>query len=432
MSAENEAFESGESSRRLYEKKEKYVTKSLQSFSPGFIKKGKGARVTDVDGNSFIDLSGGWGCQAVGYSHPKVVEAIKDQAENFTHTDYTAIPYSPFVKLAERLSKLHPGDSHKKGAFFNCGAEAVENAVKIARAHTGRNGVVVFENAFHGRTLLTMTMTHKADPYKNGFGPFAPEVYRLPYPNPYRNDFELETLEKKLTHMVDPREIAALVVEPIIGEGGFIVPPEGFLSYLRELTDKYGIDLVFDEIQCGMGRTGKFFAAENWGVESDISTLAKSLASGMPLSAVIGKEDIMDSPPTNSIGGTYVGNPVACRAALAVLEVIEEEGLLERAEEIGDYIKDRFQKMEQKFDVVGETRGVGAMRALELVKDEETKEPAKKLTGKVSEKAMSKGVLLPTAGINGNVIRMLVPLVIEKDRLEKALDLVEESIEELA
>lgn len=407
---------------------DQYLPESIGNFVPDYIDRGRGAIVYTENGESYIDLSGGWGCLAVGYSHPKVVDAVKNQADNFFHTDYSAIPYESYPKLAAKLSELAPGETDKKAAFFNSGAEAVENAVKFAKADTGRGGLVTFENAFHGRTLLTMTLTHKADPYKAGFGPFAPDVYRLPYPNKYRSNFEVQDLETKLTSMVDPEEVAAIIIEPVVGEGGFLVPPDDFLPYLRELADKYGMDLIFDEIQSGMGRTGKLFAAEHFGVEPDLMTVAKSLAGGLPLSGVIGKAEVMDAPSSGSIGGTYVGNPIAIRSALAVLDVIEEEDLLGRASEIGEIAMGKFRKLKEKHEVVGDVRGLGAMIALELVHDRETREPAPEITQEVAELALEENVILPTAGLHGNVIRLLMPLVIDKENLQKALEVLDNSL----
>lgn len=410
---------------------DKYIPDAMGSLVPDSIEKGKGAVVYDKEGGSYIDLSGGWGCLAVGYSHPKVVKAVKEQAEKFFHTDYSAIPYDSLPELASRLSQLAPGGTDKKAAFFNSGAEAVENAVKFAKADTGRSSLVAFENAFHGRTLLTMTLTHKAKPYKAGFGPFAPDVYRLPYPNEYRSNFDVQDLERKLKEMVDPEDVAAIIVEPVIGEGGFLIPPDEFLPYLLELTNKYGIDLIFDEIQSGMGRTGKLFAAEHFGVEPDLITVAKSLAGGLPLSGVIGKAEVMDAPSPGSIGGTYVGNPLAIKSALAVLEVIEEEDLLNKARQIGDKVLNEFKKMEKKYEVVGDVRGLGAMDAMELVKDDLTKEPAPDITEKMVSTALEKGVVLPSAGLHNNVIRLLTPLVISEENLEKGLKVIDESLREV-
>ena len=419
----------GPKSKEIAKKREKYIAKPMgSSLSPCYIAQGQGALVTDVDGNQFIDLTGGWGCLAVGHTHKKVVDAIKDQAEKYLHTDFTAVPYEPLVELAEKLVKLAPGDTPKAAAFFNSGAEAVENAVKIARAHTGRLAVIVFENAFHGRTLLTMTMTHKAMPYKYKFGPFASDIYRLPFPTPYHPTIKITDFEKILINTVTPESVAAIVIEPIQGEGGFNVPQEGFLEYLRELTKKYGMLFIADEIQSGIGRTGKFFAIENWGIEPDITCLAKSLAAGLPLSAMIAKKEITDSLPGGSIGGTYVGNPIACRAALEVIKIIEEEKLLDRALNIGERLKKRFLKMKDKYSIVGDVHGIGAMMAVELVKNRETKEPATQETAQIVQECLKNGVFVPTAGINKNLLRMLVSLEITDEQLDEALDVLDKAI----
>ncbi len=419
----------GPKSIEIAEKRGEYVVKPMGgSLSPGYIDHGEGALVTDVDGNCSIDLTGGWGCLAVGHSHPSVVAALKKQVENFTHTDFTAIPYESFVLLAEKLCQLSPGNSKKSVGLFNCGAEAIENAVKIARGYTGRPGVIVFENSFHGRTLLTMSMTHKAMPYKYKFGPFASEIYRLPFPTEYRPSIKISEFERIMTNLVNPETVAAVVIEPIQGEGGFNVPVNGFLEHIRELCTKYGMLMVTDEIQCGIGRTGKFFAIEHWDIEPDITCLAKSLASGIPLSAVISKKEITDALPGGSVGGTYVGNPIGCQAALEVIRIIEEENLLDRAIEIGEYLKQRFMAMKDKYNIIGDVRGLGAMTALELVKDQDTKEPAAEETGKIVQYCVQNGVLVPTAGINKNILRMLVSLVITDEQLAEALDVLEEAI----
>ena len=419
----------GPKSQEIAKKREKYVAKPMGgSLSPCYIEKGEGALVTDVDGNQFIDFTGGWGCLAVGHTHKKVVAAIKDQAEKYLHTDFTAIPYESLVSLAEKLVKLAPGKTPKSAAFFNSGAEAIENAVKIARAHTKRPAIIVFENAFHGRTLLTMTMTHKAMPYKYKFGPFASDVYRLPFPTPYHPTIKVTDFEKILVNTVNPETVAAIVIEPIQGEGGFKVPQEGFLEYLKELTKKYGILFITDEIQSGIGRTGKFYAIENWGIEPDIICLAKSLAAGLPLSAVISKNTITDSLPGGCIGGTYVGNPVACRAALEVIKIIEEEHLLDRALKIGERLKERFLKMKDRYAIVGDVHGIGAMMAIELVKNREAKEPATQETAEIVQECLKNGVFVPTAGINKNLLRMLVSLEITDEQLDEALDVLEEAI----
>lgn len=415
----------GPKSQEIAKRREKYVAKPMgSSLSPCYIAHGEGALVTDVDGNQFIDLTGGWGCLAVGHTHIRVVEAIKDQAEKYLHTDFTAIPYESLVELAEKLVELAPGNTPKAAAFFNSGAEAVENAVKIARAHTKRPAIIVFENAFHGRTLLTMTMTHKAMPYKYHFGPFAPEIYRLPFPSSSYPMTNMKDFEKNLLNTVTPESVAAIVIEPIQGEGGFNVPQEGFLEYLRELTDKYGMLFITDEIQTGIGRTGKFFAIENWDIEPDIICLAKSLAAGLPLSAVIAKKEITDTLPGGCIGGTYVGNPIACRAALEVLKIVEEEHLLNRAQKIGRRLKERFFQMKEKYPLIGEVRGMGAMIAIELVKDHKTKEPAVQETALIVQECIKNGVFIATAGINKNLIRMLVSLEISDEQLDEALEVL--------
>ncbi len=419
----------GPKSQEIAKRRERYIAKPMgSSLSPCYIAHGEGALVTDVDGNQFIDLTGGWGCLAVGHTHKKVVAAVKDQAEKYLHTDFTAVPYESLVELAEKLVNLAPGNTPKAAAFFNSGAEAIENAVKIARAHTKRPAIIVFENAFHGRTLLTMTMTHKAMPYKYRFGPFAPEIYRLPFPSPSQPMAKIEDFEKILTNIVTPESVAAIVVEPIQGEGGFNVPQEGFLEYLRKLTNKYGMLLITDEIQSGIGRTGKFFAIENWDIEPDIICLAKSLAAGLPLSAVIAKKEITDTLPGGCIGGTYIGNPVACRAALEVINIIEEENLLDRALKIGERLKERFLKMKNKYSLIGEIRGIGAMMAIELVKDRKTKEPATQETAQIVQECLKNGVFVPTSGINKNILRMLVSLEITDEQLDEALDVLEKAI----
>lgn len=398
------------------------------ALSPAYIAEGHGALVTDVDGNTFIDLTGGWGCMAVGHSHPRVIAAIKDQVDHYVHTDFTSVPYEPYVTLAEKLVRLAPGDFEKTVALFNSGAEAIENAVKIARHVTGRSGVVVFDRAFHGRTLLTMTMTHKAKPYKAGFGPFAPDVYRMPFVTPYHPSIRVDEWERLLGTYVDPSTIACFVVEPIQGEGGFRVPSDGFLQMLREVSHKYGILLVVDEIQAGVGRTGKFFSIENWNIAPDIICSAKSLAAGMPLSAVIARKDLTDRLPGSSIGGTYVGNPVACRAAIEVLNIVEEEHLMDRALAIGGLIRSRWDAWKETYAIIGDVRGMGAMQALEFVKDRTTREPATVLNGQIIKDCLQHGVLVAGSGIYGNCIRMLVSLEVTDDQLNEALDVLESAV----
>jgi len=352
---------------------------------------------------------------------------VRKQLEHYIHTDFTAVPYEPYVELARRLGALAPGPTPKKCVFFNSGAEAVENAVKIARAFTGRKGVLVFEHAFHGRTLLTMTMTHKAIPYKAGFGPYASDVFRLPYPYPYRNPIPMEEIERRLLSLVDPKEVACCVVEPVTGEGGFIVPPPEFLPFLRELANRYGFLLVCDEVQSGVGRTGKFFACEHSGIEPDLICVAKSIAAGFPLSGVIGKAEIMDALPPGSIGSTFGGNPVACAAALAVLDVIEEENLLVKAQNLGETLKHGLSRLAEKFAVIGEVRGLGAMVGMELVRDRRTKEPAPDLTKAIQQEALRRGLIFASAGLYGNVIRFLLPLTTPEDAVQEGLSVLEEA-----
>jgi len=420
----------GPQSAAVFADKAKYVAAPLETYAPFIVKRSEGAIIEDLDGNRFIDFSGGWGCLAVGQRNERVVAALRDQIDEFLHTDFTAVPYAPLVELAQTLCEHTAIDGDKKAAFFNSGAEAVENAVKIARAYTKRKAVLVFENAFHGRTLLTMTMTHKARPYKTGFGPFASDVYRLPYPYEYRKQVTAEEIEATLLSIVDPAEVAVMVVEPVIGEGGFLVPPAWFLPSLRTLADKYGFVLAFDEVQSGIGRTGRFFAFEHFDVQPDLVCVAKSLGSGLPLSGVVGRAEIMDAPIGSAIGGTYAGNPLACRAALEVIRTLDEEQLLDRAVHVGTRIKDGFTRLAERFDCVGDVRGLGAMVGMELVVDRDTKRPATELTGKIARTALHNGAVFPTAGLAGNVLRVLVPLVISDDQIDEGLAILTEAFED--
>ena len=420
----------GPRSREILGRKERVVCDPLDIHAPAVIAEARGATITDVDGNTLLDLSGGLGCHLVGYSHPKVVEAVKRQAERFSHTDFSVIPYEIYVEVAERLVTLCGGED-RKVALFNAGAEAVENAVKFAKAFTGRPALICFEGGFHGRTLLTMTLTSRHRPYKTGFGPFAPEVYRFPYPYPYRSEDPdragrnaLQALERGFTTMVDPATVAAAIVEPVQGEGGFVVPTPEFLSGLKAICERYGIVVIADEIQSGCGRTGTFLASEHFGFEPDLVVLAKALASGYPLSAVVGRKEIMDAPGPSAIGGTYVGNPVACAAANAVLQVIEEEGLIERAESVGKAIRSRWEDLAADITEIGDVRGLGAMVGVEMVKDRGTKEPAGEYLSAFMREALRRGVVTVSCGAYHNVLRHLVPLVISDGELEEALDVL--------
>jgi 4-aminobutyrate aminotransferase/(S)-3-amino-2-methylpropionate transaminase len=396
------------------------------------IEEARGATLTDVDGNTFIDFTGGVGCLNVGHSHPRVVEAAQEQLTKFSHTDFTIVPYEVYVTLAERLIAAAPFRSPAKAAFFNAGTEAVENAIKFARSYTGRPAVVGFEGGFHGRTLLSLSLTSKTHPYKAGLGPFAPEVYRVPFANEYRGpsaEDALAALERALITQVAAETVAAIVIEPVQGEGGFVVAPKAFLEGVRRICDEHGIVMVVDEVQTGFGRTGKLFAIEHYGIEPDLITVAKSIAAGLPLSGVIGKAEIMDAPGDSAIGGTYVGNPVAQAAALAVLDVIEDEGVCERAAQVGETIRARMESWQERWPVIGDVRGLGAMLAIELVSDPATKEPAANTASAVVEVAAERGLLLLKSGIYANCIRVLAPLVLTDAELDEALAVWEEALD---
>ncbi len=421
----------GPRSKEILERKERVVAEPLSVFLPVVIAEGRGATITDVDGNTFIDFTGGVGCLNVGHSHPRVVEAAQEQLARFSHTDFTIVPYEAYVELGERLVELSPIRGAQKTAFFNAGTEAVENAIKFARSYTKRPAVIAFEGGFHGRTLLSLSLTSKTHPYKAGLGPFAPEVYRVPFPNDYRGPTARESLaalERTLITQVAAENVAAIVLEPVQGEGGFVVAPQEFVEGVRRLCDEHGIVLVIDEVQTGFGRTGKLWAIEHYGVEPDLLTLAKSIAAGLPLSAVIGKQEIMDAPPDSAIGGTYVGNPVAQAAALAVLEVFEEEGLSERAAAIGETMRTRMEAWQERYAQIGDVRGLGAMLAIELVSDPESKEPAADLATAVVEAAAARGLLLLKCGIYSNCIRVLTPLVVTDAELDEALGVWDEAL----
>jgi 4-aminobutyrate aminotransferase / (S)-3-amino-2-methylpropionate transaminase / 5-aminovalerate transaminase len=421
----------GPRSREILERKERVVAEPLSIYHSVVIERGQGATLTDVDGNTFIDFTGGVGCLNVGHSHPRVVEAAQEQLERFSHTDFTIVPYETYVRLAERLCELAP-IANARAAFFNAGTEAIENAIKFARVHTGRPAVIGFEGGFHGRTLLSLTLTSKTHPYKAGLGPFAPEVYRVPFPNDYRGPdagAALEALERALVAQVAPETVAAIVIEPVQGEGGFVVAPRDFMEGVRRICDEHGIVMVVDEVQTGFGRTGKLFAIEHYGVEPDLITVAKSIAMGLPLSGVIGKAEIMDAPGDSAIGGTYVGNPVAQAAALAVLDVIGEEDLCARAEVLGGTMRTRMEVWRQRFPQIGDVRGLGSMLAIELVADPGTKEPDSDAATAVVEEAARNGLLLLKSGIYSNCIRVLSPLTLTDAELEEALAVWEQALE---
>jgi 4-aminobutyrate aminotransferase / (S)-3-amino-2-methylpropionate transaminase / 5-aminovalerate transaminase len=422
----------GPNSKAILERKERVVADPLSVFLPVVADRAQGATLTDVDGNTFLDFTGGVGCLNVGHSHPQVVAAAQEQLGHFSHTDFTIVPYEVYVTLAERLCELAPVRKPAKAAFFNAGTEAVENAIKFARSYTGRPAVIGFEGGFHGRTLLSLTLTSKTHPYKAGLGPFAPEVYRVPFPNEYRGPTAgegLEALERALVTQIAAETVAAIVLEPVQGEGGFVVAPPEFVEGVRRICDDNGIVLVVDEVQTGFGRTGRMWGIDHYEIEPDLVTVAKSIAAGLPLSAVLGKAEIMDAPGDSAIGGTYVGNPVAQAAALAVLDVFEEEGLSERGAAIGETIRARMTAWQGRWDAIGDVRGLGAMLAIELVHDRATKSPAPDLATRVVEAAAERGLLLLKSGIYSNCIRVLVPLVIPDAELDEALDVWEQALE---
>jgi 4-aminobutyrate aminotransferase / (S)-3-amino-2-methylpropionate transaminase / 5-aminovalerate transaminase len=421
----------GPRSKQILERKDRVIADPLSIFLPVVIDRGEGATLTDVDGNTFIDFTGGVGCLNVGHAHPRVVDAVQEQAAKFLHTDFTIVPYETYVTLGERLIETIPISGPAKAAFFNAGTEAVENAIKFARAYTNRPAVIGFEGGFHGRTLLSLSLTSKTHPYKAGLGPFAPEVYRLPFAQDYRGPSAgeaLAALERAFVTTVAAETVAAIVMEPVQGEGGFVVAPPEFVEGVRRICDDNGIVLVVDEVQTGYGRTGKMWGIEHYDVEPDLMTIAKSIAAGLPLSGVIGKAEIMDAPGDSAIGGTYVGNPVAQAAALAVLDVFEDESLVERAGQIGETIRSRMHAWQERWDVIGDVRGLGAMLAIELVHDRDSKDPAPELASAVVEAASERGLLLLKSGIYSNCIRVLVPLVISESELGEALGVWEDAL----
>ena len=386
------------------------IARPLVPYGEVFASHGEGAVLEDVDGNRFIDLIGGVGCLVAGHSHPQVVEAIIEQTRRFTHTDFSLIPYEGYISLAERLAQLCGGD--RKVGFFNSGAEAVENAVKVARAATGKPGIICFEGAFHGRTFMAMSLTHRDSPYKTGFGPFVPGVHRACYPG--LGEATLEASLSDVERLFTDEQIAGVIVEPVLGEGGFIVPPEGFLASLSSLCDRNGAVLIADEIQSGYGRTGTFLASEQAGVRPGLVILAKSIAAGIPLSAVVGEPRWMDALNPNALGGTYVGNPVAQAAAHAILDVIEEEGLLQRAKQVGTSLVSRWESIAQGSSSITQIRGLGAMVGVQFADGQ--------LADRVVADALRSGVLAMKAGREGDVIRHLMPLVITDEQVDEAMD----------
>lgn len=429
----------GPKSRELWKLHEKYITRSLGMDNEIFVEEAQGALLRDVDGNVYIDFAGGIGTINAGHCPPSVVEAVQKQVERLIHTGYQVVPYEVYVRLAEKLCEITPGSFKKKVLIINSGVEAVENAVKLAIHYTKRPIIITFENAFHGRTRLGMALTSKVRPYKLGFNAYLYNLDRYPYAYCYRCRYGLEypSCELRCLHAIEEgfavryaaEETAAIIVEPIQGEGGFIVPPDDWFSGLRKICDKYGIVLIDDEIQAGMGRTGKMFCVEHYGVEPDIITVAKSIAAGFPVSATIGKAEIMDAPQRGGLGTTFGGSPVSCVAALETIKIIEDN--LTHAQKIGLIIHKRLREMQEKYEIVGDVRGKGPMAALELVRDLKTKEPADEETKKLVETCTKKGLITLRCGIYDNVIRILVPLIIEEELLNIGLDILEESLKEV-
>ena len=415
------------------------VPKGVSISSGLAVVRAENAVIEDADGNRLIDFAGGIGVMNAGHRHPAVVEAIRVQLDQLTHACFAVSSYQGYVDVAERLNQLTPGSHAKRTLLVNTGAEAIENAVKIARYATGRGAVVAFEHAFHGRTNLGMALTAKPMPYKKGFGPFAPEVYRIPYPYCYRCDrgpgaggccqAAAGYWDRIFAGLVDPSSVAAIVMELQAGEGGFIPAAPDAVSALAAFAKQHGILLIIDEIQTGFGRTGKMFACEHYGVVPDLIATAKSLAGGLPLAAVTGRAEIMDLVHPGGLGGTYGGNPLACAAALAVMDVMDREHLAVRAVAVGDVVRSRFRHLAGRFDVIGDVRGLGAMMALELVKNRVTKEPDKDRTTRVQAEALKRGLLLPTAGTFGNVVRVLVPLTVDDATLAEGLTVLEQAFE---
>jgi 4-aminobutyrate aminotransferase/(S)-3-amino-2-methylpropionate transaminase len=428
----------GPKSAELIKRRADAVSASLGTAFPVFIERAEGSIIVDVDGNSILDLAAGIAVLNVGHSTPKVIENIKTQVDAFTHTCFMVVPYTGYVEVCEALNRLTPGKFKKKSVLMNSGAEALENAVKIARSYTKRQSIVVFEHGYHGRTNLTMAMTAKNMPYKDGFGPFAPEIYRMPMAYPFRWNGDqakcaqeaLEIITHKIEKEIGAKNVAAIVIEPIQGEGGFIVPPKGFLPGIANFAKENGIVFIADEVQTGFGRTGKWFASEDENVEPDIVTTAKGIAAGLPLSGVTGRAEIMDSIHLSGLGGTYGGNPIACAAALGAIETIEKDNLVERANKIGKIMTDALNEMAKNYPIIGEVRGRGAMQAIELVKAG-SDEPNSEAQAAIIKYCVSKGVLILSAGTYANVIRLLPSLAIDEALLKDGLAVLDEAIASL-
>ena len=428
----------GPKSKALSERRIKAVPRGLSHGTPIYVAKAEDAWLEDVDGNRYIDFAGGIGCANAGHRQAPVVEAVKDQLDHFMHTCVQVTPYESYVRLAERMNEVTPGKFPKKTLFVNSGAEAIENAVKIARAHTKRPGIIAFEDAFHGRTMMTLALTSKTHPYKAGFAPFPGEVYRVPFAYCYRCSYNLKYpscdlycarhLEDTFKRVVANEEVAAVIAEPVLGEGGFVAPPPDYFKVLIELCHKHGILFIADEVQSGFGRTGALFASERYGIEPDLMVTAKSLGGGLPLAGVTGRAEIMDAPGPGGLGGTFAGNPLSCAAALAVLDLFERGDLLERANELGDHFQTRAREWQCRWPIIGDVRGLGGMQAIELVKSQETKAPATEETKKITQYCYEHGLITITAGTYANVIRILVPLVATNEQIDEGLGVLESAL----
>ena len=432
----------GPRSQALMKRRNSAVAVGAFHATPVFVDRAEGAVVEDVDGNRLIDFAGGIGCLNTGHRAPKVVAAVRRQLDRFLHTSFNVLPYESYIAVCEKLNALAPGKGPKKTILVNTGAEAVENAIKIARFYTKRAAIICFEDAFHGRTYMAMAATSKTHPYKAGFEPFPSDVYRIPYAYCYRCSYSLKypscelhcarQLEDTFKRVVAAETVAAVIVEPILGEGGFVTPPAEFYPTLGEICRKHGILLIADEVQTGFARTGAMFASERLGLEPDLVTMAKSLTGGLPMAAVTGRADIMDAPGVGQLGGTFAGNPTACEAALAVLEIIENENLCARANVLGERFRKRAARWQSKWELVGDVRGLGAMQALELVRSKSTRQPADDETKQVSQYCYEHGLVTITAGSYSNVIRLLMPLVLTDAEMDEALDVLEAALAHVA
>src|ERR1700693_4976541 len=428
----------GPKSKALAERRVNAIPRGLSIGTPVYVAKAEDAWLEDVDGNRYLDFAGGIGCLNVGHRAPRVMSAIQEQLEKHLHLCFAVTPYESYIAVAEKLNALAPGNFAKKTILLNTGAEAVENAVKIARAYTKRPAVICFEDAFHGRTLLTMTLTSKTHPYKAGFEPFASDVYRIPFAYPYRSESGATAesfahhLENAFKRSVAAESVAAVIAEPVLGEGGFVIPPRHYFQAIHAICRKHGILFIADEVQSGFARTGKWFASEHFGIEPDLITMAKSLGGGMPIAAVTGRAEIMDAPGPGALGGTYCGHPASCAAALAAIETIEKEGLLARSTALGKHFELRARGWQKKWPLVGDLRGLGGMCAIELVRDAQTREPADSETKEIAKYCYEHGLITITAGTFNNVIRILVPLVVTDEQLDEGFSVIEAALASVA